>query len=161
MKSITPRIIQLKEKKLIGLHITMSLVNNKTGELWKNFMQRRKEITNNLSNDLFSLQVYSSTHFQSFNPNSQFEKWALTEVTDFDYVPDGMETFVLTDGLYAVFDHKGSGADTSIFQYIYGNWIPNSEYVLDDRPHFEVLGENYKNNDPKSEEEIWIPIKQK
>jgi AraC family transcriptional regulator len=29
---------------------------------------------------------------------------------------------------------------------------------LDDRPHFEVLGEKYKNNDPTSEKEIWIPI---
>ena len=76
-------------------------------------------------------------------------------------LPNGMDTLVLKGGLYAVFDHKGSGADTSIFQYIYGTWIPNSEYVLDERPHFEVLGENYKNNDPNSEEEIWIPVKKK
>ena len=90
-----------------------------------------------------------------------FEKWALTEVSDFDFVPNGMEIFLLTDGLYAVFNHKGSGADTSIFQYIYGTWIPNSDYFLDDKPHFEILGENYKNADPNSEEEIWIPIKTK
>ena len=154
-----PRIEKLSEKKLIGLHTTMSLVDNKTGELWKNFMQRRREITNNVSNDLLSLQVYNPTHFQSFNPNTTFEKWALTEVSDFDFVPNGMEIFLLTDGLYAVFNHKGSGADTSIFQYIYGTWIPNSDYFLDDKPHFEILGENYKNADPNSEEEIWIPIK--
>jgi AraC family transcriptional regulator len=40
-------------------------------------------------------------------------------------------------------------------------WLPNSAYALDDRPHFEALGEQYKNNDPNSEEEIWIPIKPK
>jgi hypothetical protein len=28
-------------------------------------------------------------------------------------------------------------------------------------PHFEVLGDKYKNNDPSSEEEVWIPIKPK
>jgi AraC family transcriptional regulator len=39
--------------------------------------------------------------------------------------------------------------------------LPNSAYALDDRAHFEVLGEKYKNNDPSSEEEIWIPIKVK
>ncbi len=39
--------------------------------------------------------------------------------------------------------------------------LPNSEYELENRPHFEVLGEKYKNNDPNSEEEIWIPIKKK
>jgi len=32
---------------------------------------------------------------------------------------------------------------------------------LDDRPHFEVLGDKYKNADPDSEEEIWIPIRTK
>ena len=34
-------------------------------------------------------------------------------------------------------------------------------YTLDDRPHFEILGEKYKNQDPDSEEELWIPIKPK
>jgi AraC family transcriptional regulator len=39
--------------------------------------------------------------------------------------------------------------------------LPNSAYELDDREHFELLGEKYKNNDPNSEEEIWIPIRPK
>jgi AraC family transcriptional regulator len=42
-----------------------------------------------------------------------------------------METFVLEGGLYAVFDHKGSGEDHSIFEYIYGSWIPDSNHLLD------------------------------
>jgi AraC family transcriptional regulator len=158
---MNPRIEQLSEKKIVGLHITMSLIDNKTGELWKNFMQRRKEITNNTSTDFISLQVFSPHHFQHFNPGAPFEKWATTEVTDFDAVPNGMESFILKGGLYAVFEHKNSGLDNSIFQYIYGSWVPNSEYLLDDRPHFELLGEKYKNADPNSEEEIWIPIKPK
>ena len=72
-----------------------------------------------------------------------------------------METFTLNGGEYAVFDYKGSSNDGSIFQYIFMTWLPNSEYQLDNRPHFEVLGEKYKNNDPTTEEEIWIPIKKK
>ena len=46
-------------------------------------------------------------------------------------------------------------------QHIFTRWLPESNYRLDNRPHFEVLGERYKNNDPNSEEEVWIPIKQK
>jgi AraC family transcriptional regulator len=73
-----------------------------------------------------------------------------------------MEAFTLTGGLYAVFLYKGvSAAAAEAFQYILGNWLPNSEYTLDIRPHFEILGEKYKNNDPDSEEEIWIPVKPK
>ena len=70
-----------------------------------------------------------------------------------------METFTLPVGLYGVFDHKGLSNDNSIFQYIFGTWLPNSTYQLDNRPHFEILGEKYRNNDPASEEEIWVPIK--
>jgi len=65
---------------------------------------------------------------------------------------------VVPSGLYAVFDYKGSSAASDIFQYIYASWIPNSRYQIARRPHFEVLGEKYRNNDPNSEEEIWIPI---
>jgi len=124
-------------------------------------MSRRKEITNNRTNDLISMQVYKPTYFSDFNPTNEFEKWATIEVTDFDSIPDNMKTFILTAGLYAVFHYKGSSMDNSIFQYIFGTWIPNSNYLLDDRPHFEVLGEKYKNADPNSEEELWIPIRPK
>ncbi len=156
-----PRIETLQDKKLIGTSVTMSLANNKTGEIWKNFMPRRKEIHNNLSNDLITMAIYKPNYFADLKPTDEFEKWAAIEVTDFDSVPNNMETFILKGGLYAVFDYKGSSTDMRIFQYIFGAWIPNSDYLLDDRPHFEILGDKYKNADPDSEEEIWIPIKRK
>ena len=155
-----PRIETLPEKKLIGKRMTMSLANNKTGELWRSFMPRRREIQNGLTSELFSMQVYNRP-LDLGNMNQEFEKWAAVEVADFDAIPDGMETFVLTSGLYAVFHYKGSSTDTEIFRYIFGTWLPGSNYVLDNRPHFEILGDKYKNADPNSEEDIWIPIKPK
>lgn len=156
---MNPRIKMLSEKKLIGKRITMSLTVNKTGELWKSFMQRRNEIQNIIGSELYSLQVYESSYFHNFNPNTEFEKWAAIEVLNFDFVPAGMKTFVLPGGLYAVFHYKGLSSDNSIFEKIFGTWLPESEFELDNRPHFEVLGNNYKNDDPDSEEEIWIPVK--
>ena len=153
-----PRVEIVNEKKLVGKRLTMSLYDNKTGELWRSFMPRRKEITNNLTNDFISMAIYKPTYFSDFTPSNKFEKWATVEVTDFEHVPNEMETFTLPAGLYAVFDYKGSSTDNSIFQYILGVWLPGSIYLLDDRPHFEVLGDKYKNADPDSEEEIWIPI---
>ena len=84
--------------------MTMSLVNNKTGELWQSFMPRRKEIQNSLTSDLISMQVYDRP-MEPGNFNQEFEKWASIEVADFDTLPDGMESFVLTGGLYAVFHY--------------------------------------------------------
>ncbi|WP_026967607.1 GyrI-like domain-containing protein [Algoriphagus terrigena] len=158
---MTPRIEKLNEKKLIGMRLRMSLSNNRTGELWKSFIPRKREIQNNLTGDVISMQVYSPTHFANFDPATEFEKWATVEVSDFEIIPKEMETFPLTGGMYAVFDYTGLSSDPGIFRYIFGTWLPKSDYKLDDRPHFEILGAKYKNNDPASEEEIWIPIRPK
>ncbi len=159
---MTPRIETIKEKKLIGKCMTMSYANYTIGQLWASFIPRKKEIINNLTKDLISLVVYSPTHFQDFKPTNQFERWATVEVADFDQVPTEMESFVLSSGLYAVFQYKGLSTDISRFyQNIFTVWLPSSTYELDNRPHIEVLGDKYKNNDPDSEEEIWIPIKRK
>lgn len=139
----------------------MSFANYKMGELWRTFSPRRKEINNSLTNELISLAIYKPNHFVDFHPANEFERWAAVEVASFDHVPAEMETFILQGGLYAVFDYKGLNTDNSIFQYILGTWLPASDYALDNRPHFEILGDKYKNNDPASEEEIWIPIKVK
>lgn len=155
-----PRIIELTEKKLIGKRMKMSLIENKTSELWRNFMMDRKKISNPIGTDLYSMQLYGPQYFDLFSPATEFEKWATTEVTDFDHLPEGMESFLLNSGLYAVFTHKGpASAGFETFGYIFGKWLPESVYALDDRPHFEILGEKYKNDAADSEEEIWIPIK--
>ncbi len=159
---MTPRIETITEKKLVGKKLTMSFANYRVVELWQTFMPRRKEIKNNLTGDLISMVIYLPTHFADFKPTNEFERWAAVEVADFDSVPNKMETFVLPGGLYSVFVHKGDTKEfTKTFQYILGTWLPASDYILDNRPHFEVLGDKYKNNDPNSEEEIWIPIKPK
>jgi AraC family transcriptional regulator len=163
MVETKPGIEILSEKKLVGSRMKMTFSDNRTVELWKSFMPRRKEIQNSLSTDLFSVQVYSREHdFKEFNIHAPFEKWAAVEVSNFGTLPEGMEPLVLQSGLYAVFLHRGGpdkGPET--FSYIFGTWLPDSEYLLDDRPHFEILGARYKNNDPDSEEEIWIPVKPK
>jgi AraC family transcriptional regulator len=156
------RLETLSETKLIGKRMKMSFSDNKTGELWRSFMQQRNAISENIGSDLYSMQIYRYAFFEQFDPNAEFEKWAAIAVTSFENVPADMETFVLERGLYAVFDYKGDAKDADgTFRYILGTWLPDSAYVLDDRPHFEILGEKYKKDSVDSEEEIWIPIKAK
>jgi AraC family transcriptional regulator len=153
------QFVTIEPKKLLGICLEMSLAENRTGELWRGFMPRLKEIETRVGNHLHSLQVYDEDYFQQFSPTREFEKWALAEVKNFSVIPDEMEPFELPGGLYAVFQHKGMG--TEIFQLIFQEWLPKSGYTLDNRPHFEILGEKYKQGNPDSEEEIWIPVKQK
>jgi len=154
-----PKIVSSQEKKLVGKQLRMSLANNRTSELWRSFMPERGKIQNKVSAEMISMRVYDETLRN--DPNQQFDKWAAVEVSNFEQVPEGMESFVLKEGLYAVFDYKGLNTDNRVFIYIFTEWLPNSSYKLDDRPHFEILGDKYKNNDPESEEEIWIPVQPK
>jgi len=142
--------------------MTMTFSANTTHELWRNFMLRRKEVQHVVGFNLYSIQQYAPGFFEYFDPNYLFKKWAAVEVSDVDTIPEGMEQIRIESGIYAVFDYKGDASNAAnTFQYILGIWLPRSKYVLDDRFHFEVIGEKYKNGDPDSEEEIWIPIKEK
>ena len=156
---LTPDIVEASSKILIGQSLTMSVANNRTGELWQSFMPRLKEIPLRTNADLYSLQIYAPHYFETFRPDLEFVKWACTEVSAVEKLPLDMKMLELKAGTYAVFHYKGHPGNPGVFQYIYGQWLPASKYRLDERPHFEVLGEKYKQNSPHSEEEIWIPIK--
>ena len=87
-------------------------------------------------------------------------KWAAVEVIGFENIPSGLDSLILRAGQYAVFNYKGKPSEiTPVFHYIFNQWIPNSKYCIDDRPHFELIGLNY--NITNAAEEIWIPIKHK
>lgn len=159
--NIDSKIEMIDEKKLIGNRHTLNFAHYNVAPLWKAFNPRRNEIQNTASSNLVSLSVYKTGYFLEFDPTADFEKWATVEVLNFDKIPNGMETLILPGGLYAIFHYKGLSTDHRVFDYIFRTWIPNSKYQLDDRPHFEVLGDKYKNNDPSSEEDIFIPVKLK
>jgi len=172
-----PRIEERASGQYIGICMSMSLMEDKTGQLWRQFMTRRHEILYRSNTDVVSLQVYPKGYFSEFDPSRAFVKWALAEVGNVSgdewnvsaekgeneerggLVPEGMEVFEMQGGLYAVFAHRGS--DPAIFDHIYGEWLMASDFELDDRPHFEVLDVQYRHSDPDSEEEIWIPIRVK
>lgn len=155
-----PTIVTLQPKKLIGQRMTMSMADYRIGELMRGFGPKRKEIRHTVNTDLISMAIYTPEHFVDYSPTRLFERWAAMEVSSYEFVPPNMKTFDLSGGLYAVFHYKGLPADPAIFQYIFGQWLPHSSYVLDDRPHFEVLGAKYNTNDPNSEEDICIPIRE-
>lgn len=154
------RLETLTEKKLVGKRIKMSFAGNKTFELWRAFMPRRREIENAVGAELYSVEIYDPGFHSPFDPQREFEKWAAVEVADFTRVPDRMESLTIPEGLYAVFLHRGPAREGErTYRYIFENWLPGSGFSLDDRPHFAVMGEKYKPDAADSEEEIWIPVK--
>ena len=148
---------------MVGRKLRISLSTNRSIELWQFLMPLRKEIRNTLNSDLFSIQIFDQNlDFKDFMPETEFEKWAAFEVSEYQEIPEGMETLDIPGGLYAVFNYKGAANNFDpMFHYIFATWIPASEYQVDNRPHFDIMREKYKGNDPDSEEEIWVPIKPK
>jgi len=160
--STLPKLVRLETlspKRLVGQRRVMSLVANTTSNLWRGFMQQRAMLP--AGGERYSLQHYPLGYFTSSSPETLFEKWAALEVADPAFVvPAGFEVLDLAGGLYAVFLHQGPASQgAATFRYIFETWLPSSGYVLDNRPHFELLGEKYRNDAPDSEEEIWLPIK--
>ncbi len=161
--TMEPQIVEIKEKKLVGIRVKTSLTENKIPELWQNFMARAHEIKNNKNTGWYELHPYDSDFkMEDYSETMEFEKWAALEVTDFEQVPENMETHVLTGGKYAVFKHKGLMQNIQLsFDYAYGTWLPNSGYEPDNRDDFERYDEKtyFGPDHPDSETEIYIPIK--
>ncbi|MBA4745060.1 MAG: GyrI-like domain-containing protein [Muricauda sp.] len=160
---MTPKIETLPPTKLIGKKLSTSFADDKTFDLWTSFSPRKREVKNSINNDLYSVEIYPDTSFfKNFDPTQAFEKWAAIAVSDFEQIPDQMESLVLPKGLYAVFPYKGKPSHAmETFKYIYSEWLPNSEYEMDSRPYFALMGDKYKGEHPESEEEFWVPIKVK
>ena len=157
---VRPEIISINAKKLVGLKMSMSLLNNKTFELFSSFMPRLNEVQNRMDNNVLDLREYPKSYFDTFSPAILFTKWALVEVNTIDEIPSGMESYVLRSGNYARFEHiGGKNRMAEKFQYIFREWLPSSGYEIDQRPHFEILPKNYKADDINAKDWIYIPIR--
>lgn len=161
--TMEPRIIMIEDRKLVGMNIQTTLTKKEeTIQLWKNFMPRRFEIDDHCESGYFSVQCYNNgSSYESFTPHTVYQKWAAIEVHKFGAIPEGMEKHLLQGGQYAVFTHQGPmDVFKHTMDYIYQIWLPNSGYQLDDRDHFEIMGNKYFGpNHPESEEDVWVPIK--
>ncbi|APY07100.1 hypothetical protein BWZ20_01735 [Winogradskyella sp. J14-2] len=149
-----PTIIDIKQKIVIGQKSKMLQHQSKNiVALWKQFMPRKHHIKNTISLELMALQDYSA--FGNFEV--PFDIWACVEVSKTIDIPNKMEIFTIPAGKYAKFLHKGNDAGAT-YQKIMEQWLPNSNYSIDSRPHFQVMGQKYIHGSPDSEEDFYVPI---
>jgi len=154
-----PEIVTITPKILVGFRTIMSFGQNKTAELWQNFMPK-KHLINFTNSNLFSVEVYPDLNFfKALDSSAKFEKWASIEVASTESLPKEMEVLKIPKGLYAKFQYQGKVSEAATFYaLIFNQWLPTSNFVLSNRPHFAVMDENYKGEHPDSKEEIYIPV---
>jgi AraC family transcriptional regulator len=154
---MNPKIITIAERKIIGLNSRMKHTEYANiVALWKRFMPNRKEIKSGVNDEYIAMQIYAD--FNNFEQS--FDIWACIEVSSLEAIPEGMDGFIISEGEYAIFLQKGMDA-SSTYQRIVTEWLPQSGFEIDNRPHFQVMGKNYKNGSPDSEEDFYVPIKRK
>lgn len=145
---------------LAGYKNITALTNDQTTSIWQKFMKERAGMPERFGNRYFSVSQYPSDYFNYFDPSKEYMKWACMETPG--NAPDTMETLEIMDGTYAVFIHHGPAAFAfKTFHYIFNDWIPSSGFEIDQRPHFEIMPEGYKPDDPNATEEVWIPVRKK
>lgn len=162
---ITPlRITEFPGCTMAGMSQLFSVNDMNPASVWQQFMPRVKTLNSMRSNhDLYAVQEYPeiSGERQDITP-ATVKFWAAVSITPgVNTIAEPFQILEVPAGTYAVFLHKGTAAAIAqTMNDIFGTWMPNSGYVPDGRPHFQVMTPQYKGpQDPEAEEEVWIPIR--
>jgi len=138
----------------------MSLVQNRSAELWRSFRPLAQHVEGRVGDDFFSVQIYDNPdYFSAYNPEREFTRWAAIEFGEGAEVASGLQPLILPEGEYAVFDYQGLPSEFGTFaREIYSRILPQAGKKPDDRPHYEIIGPAYRPDDPSAEETICIPV---
>jgi len=160
---MNPALISRQATTLVGMRIHTCVAANQTRELWQQFRPRCREIPAQIGADFYSVQIMpADLQWQEFTQHTQFEKWAAIPVSAVSTIPMQMQVLEIPAGLYAVFEFQGTAMQARQYiQLIYTDWLPQSDYLADARPQFDVMAANYRPDDELAREEFWIPIKPK
>jgi AraC family transcriptional regulator len=154
------RIEQIPTRNFIGMNLRMSSAKDRSAELWRSFMPKRKQIKKAIGENVYSIQQFDQV--PDFNipvGEDLYTNWAVQEVEAGVTIPEGMTPFILQGGFYAIFLHRGTPADFPVTaRYIFQTWLPASGYKVENRPFFQILTPAYNPGNPASEEEVYIPI---
>ncbi|WP_053005847.1 AraC family transcriptional regulator [Kiloniella spongiae] len=152
-----PSILKKEAFHIIGISDNFGSDNDKSVPgLWKKISCRYPEINHSKNGRAYGLCLKGS-------PES-FTYMAAFEVDDLYNIPSGMEGLVIDEAEYAVFtftiDNQSPIGDqfSKIYQAIWGNWLPNSDYEYANTPDFELYDNRFDGNSATGEVDIWIPV---
>ena len=159
--TMEPIITTIAKVTVVGMEYHGQNKNKEITAMWGVFNQKCMAIPH-LTGKRAAYGVCFSD--ADYGTTGMFRYVAGLPVTVVDALPEGMTSCTVPAGRYAVFTHCGTLATLDrTFDYIYGTWLPSSEYRLDaTRPDFEFYDERFTTgDDPASKFDIYIPIAEK
>ena len=125
-----PKIVMKEGMKVIGIPLETSVIDGKNfkeiPELWERVIkQKLHEKIPNKENDEVLLGIC-----MDFDGKDKFTYMIASPVTSTDEVPEGMVVREISTDTYALFTAKGEMPKCiqDAFKYIYGEWLPGSDY---------------------------------
>jgi len=159
---MNPKVRMMSAKTLVGHRIMVIAATDNPVLLWRPFKMKLKEIGNAHTDRFYSVQTFEGIDFSTFDANTEFTKWAAVEVSEVGNIPEEMQVIRMPKGLYATVVHYGTAAGfRKTTDFIYRQWLPNSKYDLDDRPHLTIMPQEYNPDDPNAAELVCVPVKPK
>ena len=157
--TMQPEIVEQAEELVSGMG--SSFAENpfwQINKLWDDFNQRENEIPNLKGN--YALGVCMPRHDDlPIKEGDTFVYIAGRPVTSLDKVPEGMVAVKIPARKYARFTHKGPLTNLPhTVNYIWGTWLPKSEYKHANSPDFELYDERFDVKSLSGEIDIFVPI---
>ncbi|WP_420588332.1 AraC family transcriptional regulator [Bacterioplanoides sp.] len=156
--TMEPEIVEQPAIKIVGIATQYDDGDLSLPKLWSAFRPYRDSIPNRVGSDFFG--IYEC--YEEDDDNTRFVYICSAQVENFDDVPDGLITRELDAQTYARFTHTGPIArleDT--LRYIWGSWLPKSDYQYADKPDFELLPAGFNDADPNNKIYLNIPVTRK
>lgn len=153
--SMDPEIIQQSKMKIVGVANQYDDGDLSLPKLWSAFRPYKDKISNRVGSDFFG--IYEN--YEEADEKTTFIYICAAQVANFDNVPQGMITRELEAQTYARFTHIGPLAKLEdTLRYIWGSWLPKSDYDYAEKPDFELLPAGFNDADPENKIYLHIPV---
>lgn len=161
LTEMKPEIVQFPGILLTGISARTTFNVDITPGLWARFIARiHKPFVTQFAPEQYSAALYPEGFFDDFRPDLPFEKWAAGHYSGNGLVDPSLQQLDISPGLYAVFTFTGRASEAApFFAFIFNEWLPQSGFQVDTRPHFEILPPGYRPEDPEMTELVYIPVK--
>lgn len=157
----TPVIQSLPERKIVGRGHALYQVFSQDQDFfeilkdhWMSFAEQKDKLDIKPPHKCYGVLIEDSC-FDTDN----FTYFSGIEVPNHDEIPEGLEKYTLPPSTYAVFKCRGNGKNSSqTMDYIYGIWLPQSNYKRGPGDDYEYFGEDYSMESEKSYYYYYLPI---
>ena len=160
----TPQIVEMPERILVGTQIDFKSYFIESDDCarrvlphWIEFLKIFKNIPNRVGKEFYGVILSSEQELRE----ETLSYVAATEVSDASSLADPWVTLTLPAGTYASFENIGlADRRTHVVDYIYGIWLPTSNYERAPGYDTEIFDQRYRLDDPASLSRILIPVRQ-